>query len=224
MLGKGQISEGTVFSTFAQSDGRGQLKNKWESEPNKNISLSVVLKPNFLPVQKSFLLNQAVTLGVYDFLRLYISKEVWIKWPNDIYVGNEKIAGILIQNSIQSDVFQHSVIGIGINVNQAVFRSDAPNPTSIFLKTGKEVPLWSCIEYLCKYLENRYLQLKSNQYDMLRADYHEVLYRINEWYFFEKENKRFDGKITRVLDDGFLQMETPLATEFFNFKEVKFVL
>ena len=223
MLGNEQISEGTVFSTFAQTDGRGQINNKWESEPQKNLSLSIVLKPEFLPVQKYFLLTQAIALGVYDFIRLYVSKEVWIKWPNDIYIGKEKIAGILIQNTIQANQFQYSVVGIGININQTVFKSDPPNPTSIFLQTGKEIPLWSCIEYLCKYLENRYLQLKSNQYDTLREDYHEVLYQINEWHFFEKENTRFEGKITRVLDDGFLQMETENGLELFNFKEVKFL-
>lgn len=223
MLARKPISEGTIFSTFHQTDGRGQVNNKWESEAHKNIALSVVLKPDFLPVQKYFLLTQAIALGIYDFIRLYVSEEVFIKWPNDIYIGKEKVAGILIQNSVQADVFQYSVVGIGININQAIFKGTAPNPTSVFLKINKEISLWACIEYLCKYLENRYLQLKSGQYNVLREDYHEVLYRINEWCFFESKNERFEGKILRVLDDGFLQMETQNGISVFNFKEVKFV-
>ncbi len=216
------LGEGTVITTFSQSDGRGQMNNQWESEAHKNISLSVVLKPNFLPLESFFLLNQAISLGVYDFVRLFIKENVKIKWPNDIYVADKKIAGILIQNTIQYRAFQHSVIGIGINVNQAIFRSDAPNPTSIFLENGKEVSLWSAVDYLCKYLENRYLQLKSEQFDMLREDYHAELYRINEWHTYQADGVDFEGKIKAVADNGQLQIETMTGEKAFDFKTIKF--
>ncbi len=223
MLDRQVLREGTTILTFNQSAGKGQLNNKWESEAEKNISVTIVLKPDFFPLQQNFLLNQVIALGVYDFIRLFVKEKVSIKWSNDIYVADKKIAGILIQNSIQGQQFQHSVVGIGININQAIFKSGAPNPTSIFLETGKEISLWSAVDFLCKYLENRYLQLKSNQFDLIKTDYHDVLYRINEWHRFESNGHIFQGKIKGVADSGQLLMQTAEGEKEFTFKEIKFL-
>jgi BirA family transcriptional regulator, biotin operon repressor / biotin---[acetyl-CoA-carboxylase] ligase len=224
MLNKGKMEDGTVISTFAQTDGRGQASNKWESEPEKNLSLSIIFKPDFLPLQKQFLLNQAISLGVYDFVNLYVKNEVKVKWSNDIYIGNEKIAGILIQNITQGQNLQYSVVGIGININQTNFLSPAPNPTSIALATGNEIPLWTAMSFLLKYIENRYLQLRSEQYETLNEDYHEALYRINDWHFFSSNDSIFQGKILGVNETGQLRIDSKDGEFTFNFKEIKFII
>jgi BirA family transcriptional regulator, biotin operon repressor / biotin---[acetyl-CoA-carboxylase] ligase len=224
MLNKGKMEDGTVISTFTQTDGRGQASNKWESEPEKNLSLSIIFKPDFLPLQKQFLLNQAISLGVYDFVNLYVKNEVKVKWSNDIYIGNEKIAGILIQNITQGQNLQYSVVGIGININQTNFLSPAPNPTSIALATGNEIPLWTAMSFLLKYIENRYLQLRSEQYETLNEDYHEALYRINDWHFFSSNDSIFQGKILGVNETGQLRIDSKDGEFTFNFKEIKFII
>lgn len=114
------LPEGTVVNAAFQTHGKGQRNNSWEAEKGMNITFSVLYKPHFLPLSKHFLLSKAISLGVFDYLNC-ICAEVKVKWPNDIYVGNKKIAGILIENSIKGNNIYQSVIGIGININQSNF-------------------------------------------------------------------------------------------------------
>jgi len=130
-LVENKVVEGTVILTHDQYAGKGQATNKWESAPHKNLTFSVILLPKFLLARKQFLLNQVVSLSVFDTLKEYIGEGLAIKWPNDIYVFNKKITGILIQNNLRGSTLQSSIVGIGLNVNQKQFISDAPNPTSI---------------------------------------------------------------------------------------------
>ena len=125
LLRDNKVSEGAVIYTNYQSAGRGQGGNKWESEENKNLLISIVLFPSMISPADQFLLSMAVSLGICDFLDRYISA-ISIKWPNDIYVKNDKIAGILIENSIMGDHIENTIAGIGININQEKFMSDAP--------------------------------------------------------------------------------------------------
>jgi BirA family biotin operon repressor/biotin-[acetyl-CoA-carboxylase] ligase len=224
LLSQKKPIEGTVVAAKSQSDGRGQLNNRWESEPNQNIAMSAIFYPSFLSVANHFLLNQAMALGVHDFIQFYVKKQVKIKWSNDIYVENKKIAGILIQNSLQGSTLQHSVVGIGININQLLFQSDAPNPTSFALEMGELYELEKLIEFLCKCLENRYLQLRNQQFHALRLDYAKVLFRSNEWHKYEhcSTGEYFLGKIEGVKDSGHLIMQTNRGFELFDLKEIKF--
>lgn len=217
--------DGTAIFTTEQTQGRGQLNNKWESEPQQNIALSIIFKPDFLKIANHFLLNQAIALGVHDLISQYVKEDVKIKWSNDIYVGSNKIGGILIQNSIQGTNIQHSIVGIGLNINQTEFSTAVPNPTSLRLLTQKDYDLLEIVEQLCIYLENRYLQLKSGQHLLLKKDYADRLYLNGIWakYLRTADNNLIIGKIEGVKESGELILRTNMGLEIFDFKEIKFL-
>ena len=225
LLAKEKPVEGTIVLTHDQYGGRGQLNNKWESEPQKNLTFTTILFPKFLLARKQFLLNQVVSLSVFDTLNNYISEGLTIKWPNDIYVYNKKITGILIQNSLQGSTLQSSIIGIGLNVNQKQFLSDAPNPTSLALEIGEEIVLGKILVEFCQYLEKNYLQLKTGQTDLIQQRYLNNLFRLGQNYHFSrKDGTIFKGEIRGVTDIGKLIIKTANGEEAFAFKEVGYVL
>lgn len=226
LLSNQKLSEGSVIITKQQTAGKGQLQNSWESEAYQNITMSLVLYPTFLPIAQHFLLNQSIALGVYDTVQQTLSKQVKIKWSNDIYVEKRKVAGILIQNSIQGNKIQHSIIGIGLNVNQKQFFSNAPNPTSLTIESGEYFNLDNIIALLCKNIETRYLQLRQQKLQQIRLDYANALYQRDEWCHYERINNSefFLGKIEGVKDDGHLIMQSNRGLELFDLKEIKFLL
>lgn len=123
---------GTVVMAREQTAGRGQRGNSWEAEPGANITLSLLLRPAGLHPSRQFIISQAVSLAIVWMLDAFVGEpRVSIKWPNDIYVGDRKICGILIENSITGSGINHCIVGIGLNVNQMQFVSDAPNPVSL---------------------------------------------------------------------------------------------
>lgn len=224
LIAKSKPTEGTAISTFQQTLGRGQIGSSWESEPHKNIALSVILYPTFLPLREQFVLNLAVSLAVRDFVAKYIEKPVKVKWPNDIYVENRKVVGILIQNSIGQSAIQSSVIGIGVNVNQTQFSAAAPNATSFALEAGQSFDLYQLIEQLCVSLEQRYLKLKnSTHYHALRAEYLSQLYRFDEPAQFRRaDGSTFYGKIIDIAASGKLVIASDQGQEEFAIKEISF--
>lgn len=140
---------GTVVWTGKQTAGRGQRGNSWESEPGKNLTFSLLLRPASIRASRQFELSMLVSLGIVEALG-ECGVEACIKWPNDIYAGGDrKICGILIENTISGSGIERSVAGIGLNVNQEVFRSDAPNPVSIKNITGTECALEPLLESVC---------------------------------------------------------------------------
>ena len=152
-------SEGTIVLAHTQSAGRGQMGNIWASEPGKNLTVSYVFYPSFLEATKQFYLNMAVALAVKDCCELLLDDEVRIKWPNDIYYCDKKIAGILIENSISGSNLTSSIVGIGLNVNQAEFHPSLPNPSSLKLIKGKNFVVLDVLNQLSHFLEKYYLQL-----------------------------------------------------------------
>ena len=131
MIAKSKPIEGTVISASFQYEGRGQIGRFWESEAEKNITCSTILRPDFLEASDQFQLNIAISLALHDFISHFLdNKDVKIKWPNDIYVGDKKIAGILLQNSLIGKKVNSTIVGTGININQTEFSGDVPNPTS----------------------------------------------------------------------------------------------
>lgn len=134
-----KAAHGTVVRADVQTAGRGQRGNSWESEPGRNILMSILLRPESLLPTRQFLLSQAVSLAIVDVLDRYLPREkACIKWPNDIYVGDRKICGILIENAISKGRIISSIAGIGINVNQTIFSSGVPNPVSMAQIAGRE--------------------------------------------------------------------------------------
>jgi BirA family transcriptional regulator, biotin operon repressor / biotin---[acetyl-CoA-carboxylase] ligase len=222
--------EGVVVSTFNQTYGRGQMGSRWVSEPNMNLAVSIILKPHFLQARQQFHLNKAVALAVCDFVSdQYAEKnpslknDVTVKWANDIYVKNNKIAGILIQNTLSGVDIQSTIIGIGININQTQF-ADLPNATSLKLETKKTYDLREMLEKLCVFIEQRYLQLKNRNFDKLHNEYLDKLYRMGEDAIYQYPNgDYFSGRIIGVGDNGKLTLLTKSGVENFDVKEVKFV-
>ena len=129
--------EGTVVITDYQTAGRGQKGNSWESERGKNLTFSILLHPNHIPPGKQFILSQLISIAIVGVLKKY-DRHFTIKWPNDIYWKEKKIAGMLIEVDLTGSSLSNAIIGIGININQRHFKSDAPNPVSLTQITGKE--------------------------------------------------------------------------------------
>ena len=227
MLRQIELVEGSVIYSFVQLNGRGQRGNSWESEPSKNVALSLVLHPRFLTIEKQFLLTKITSLAVADLMAEMLEdscnpKEIRIKWPNDIYVNGQKIAGILIENALKESSISSSIIGIGINVNQIHF--SIKTATSLALIANKEFELMEVLNKLCEFFEARYLQLKSNKLESIDTAYLERLYRLNEWANYKSIDSGFEGKITGVSSIGKLQVEMRSGDlKEFDLKEIGFL-
>lgn len=216
-------SGGTVVMALNQTEGRGQQTNAWESESGKNLTISLILRPDFILAQDQFQVSMLISLGVFDYLKAY-SENVSIKWPNDIYIKDKKITGILIEQSIMGDHLSNSVCGIGLNVNQEKFISDAPNPISLNMLTKKEYQLDDELDKLLAAIEKRYFQLINKGGEQLEADYLESMYWMNEKHEFEDEDGDFSGQIIGISEFGQLLIkDKDKETRTYNFKEVSFI-
>lgn len=218
------VSEGTVFLAYEQTAGRGQMKNFWESEPGKNLTFSLVLFPDFLEIKRQFMLSKVVSLGIYRALNKYVA-QLKVKWPNDIYAGDQKLGGILIENSIMSGLLKSSVIGIGLNVNQMVFRSNAPNPVSLQMLTNQHHDCESLLTEILDEIGAYYSLLKEGDYNLIDREFISVLYRLDEIHQFKSEDEIFSGQIVGVNEIGQLLIQkTEGQLLEFHFKEVEFLI
>ena len=163
------LSEYTVVTTPDQVSGKGQGENIWYSSPKKNIQFSLLLKPSFLLASQQFRLNMMVSIALVNALKeLLPSQEISIKWPNDIYIGNKKVAGILIKLFVQREKIDNAIIGIGINVNEMNFPEDIPNPISLIQLSGKEYADQKVQNKLLSVLLSNYEQLPYNSFLSLK--------------------------------------------------------
>jgi len=220
---KGKLQEGTIIHTNFQTAGRGQMGNTWESETDKNLLFSIILYPFSIKAQNQFIISKTISLGICDFLERYL-RNIFIKWPNDIYINNDKIAGILFENSLIQDEIEYAIAGIGLNVNQEKFISNAPNPTSLKILTGISFDLNDILSVLSKDLDNRYKQLKYDRISQIGNEYISHLYRYNQWSEYKDSKGIFDGRILSVTDAGRLQIEDRSGRIYeYGFKEVDFL-
>lgn len=218
------LPEGTVIMAEAQFSGRGQQQNTWQAEPGKNLTVSFLLKPSFIGLNQQFFLNMAVSMAIYHTLAAYIPEGVSVKWPNDIYYQNKKIGGVLIENTIVGQAIKHSVVGIGINVNQLVFEEQlAHKATSMFKILTKELDLLQILSALCSQIESLYLQLKSKKHTALQQNYVSKLYQLHDPAFYRQNGEVFEGTIRGVTEIGLLQVERNQKIELYNFKEIEFL-
>lgn len=221
--------DGLVVIAKYQTDGRGQRGNTWESKHGQNLTISIILYPTFIKVRDQFLISKVTALAILDTLKT-LSDNVTIKWPNDIYIGNNKVAGILIENSFRSENLEVSIVGIGINVNQVDFSEDLPNPTSIKMVTGENQNLNNILIKLCKAFTYRYAQLTNDNLpcqqagrQLIATDYFENLYRKDNFYNYMASGESFRAKIFGVRDTGELVLKTEDGQiREFAFKEVSF--
>ncbi|MEM9885136.1 MAG: biotin--[acetyl-CoA-carboxylase] ligase [Bacteroidota bacterium] len=219
--------EGTVILTDHQYRGKGQMGNHWESKANENISVSIIFHPSFLSPKEQFYLNIAISLAVRNTLAHFTHQKVQIKWPNDILIQDQKVAGILIQNLISSTKMQSSVVGIGINVNQSTFSDSIKNATSLHLSTGQIFRIPDIVQQLCQQIEANYLLVKKGKYKLLRTTYFQHLFRFQKWADYElPQSGNTKGKIIDVLENGRLVVEHKdmKGLKTYQLKEIQFVL
>lgn len=224
LVGKESLPEGSVVVTEFQTAGRGQVGNSWESEEGRNLMFSVILYPDFLPANRQFLISQIAALSVKETLDQYID-DVTVKWPNDIYWKDRKICGMLIENDLTGHSLYCSVIGIGININQREFLSNAPNPVSLFRITGREYDREELLNSFLKRLYDRYLALILEKEEEIRNSYMAALYRGEGFYPYRDEQGVFKARIQGIEPTGHLILElNDGEVRRYAFKEVSTVI
>ena len=214
-----------VVSTDKQTAGKGMESNSWESEVGKNLTFSLALDMSFLPAERQFLLSEAVPLGTIEVLdKVLPAKKLSIKWPNDIFYENHKLAGILINSTIKANMMDVSIVGIGLNVNQMCFQDWPTHPISLKMVMGKDFELQPLLEQIATHILIKVQQLKSSP-ATIEQDYLKRLFRYRTWADYE-----VDGKILRLFMmgiDGFgrLQLvDEQDAYYVFDIKEIRFIL
>lgn len=228
----------TVYTDF-QTAGRGQQGNGWESEKGKNLLFSTLLRQWQIPLDRLFLLNQAVSLALYRAVLPCLPADLQpflaIKWPNDLYFKDRKLAGILIENLWQANRLHRSIAGIGLNVNQARFLSSAPNPVSLCQITGHEIERLTILHHFLRNLQS----LRTLLPDNIHQAYMNALYRRQGLFLWEerevstdptmpqteRNNRQFLASIHTILPSGelvLLTKDNQLRT--YHFKQVRYVL
>ncbi len=225
ILSKDRPEEGCVIITDHQTKGRGTDLNTWECEKGKNLTFSLILYPK-VTADQQFILNKAISLGIYDFLAAELpNQRVSIKWPNDLYVENKKICGILIQNSVMGNKLDYMVVGIGLNVNQTLFKSDAPNPVSLKTVTNTEYNLSDLLPKLLQSILNRYAFIGTDTAQKIDTDYKKSLYRLMEWHDYLVKGANMQSRITGTNEYGQLMLENKSGESIVcDLKEVKFII
>lgn len=219
---KNPIKEGFIIQSNFQKNGRGQAGNYWESEAGKNLTFSMVLYPEFLPPVKQFLLSKMVAVALLTELNK-MQEGFEIKWPNDIYFKNKKVAGILIETAIMGTQLKHAIIGVGLNVNQVYF-DKAPNPTSLKLIIVEELNLQVVLASIKKTICSVYDVLKHGGADQINEEYAKHLYRKTGMWKFEDVNGIFKATIQHVKENGQLVLsDADDTTREYWMKEVKFL-
>lgn len=224
-VAEGTLPEGTLFTTSHQTAGRGQRGRHWEANAGENLTFTVVLYPTFLPAAGQFLFCVAVALGIRQAVADLpgAAGQTWrVKWPNDLYAGNRKVGGILMESAVRHVQLQHALVGIGLNVNQSHFAS--PAAASLLTLTGHSRPLEEVLARLLEGLESAYLRLRAGDHDALRTEYLVHLYRYQEVQEFERpDGRQFSGLITGVDAEGRLQVAADGHTHHFANGEVRFL-
>jgi BirA family biotin operon repressor/biotin-[acetyl-CoA-carboxylase] ligase len=215
-------AEGLVVIAKNQSSGKGQGGNVWYSEKDKNLTFSILFHPNFL-VNNQFQISKSISLGIVDFLTNLGLTNVKIKWPNDIYIRDNKISGILIENSVRNNKIYNSIVGIGLNVNQTNFDSVINKATSIYNEIGDKLALNDLLDRLLFFIEKRYLMLKTNKIKIIDKDYIEHMYRFNEIKYFQTNGKEILGTIVGISSIGKIQLKIEDKIEEFDLKEINFL-
>jgi BirA family biotin operon repressor/biotin-[acetyl-CoA-carboxylase] ligase len=217
------VPEGTVIMAETQFAGRGQQQNKWHSEPGKNLTFSVLLKPSFLMANDQFDLVRAISLGVFDALHPLLGDQLKIKWPNDIYYTDKKLGGMLIENLLQGAQIKNSIIGIGLNINQEHFTGEAGNAVSLKQILQKDYDLRSLLADICNNIEAWYLNLKAGKTSFIRENYLNRLYWFNKNARFKAGDETFNGTIKGVKENGLLVIQRDNQEITYNFKEIEFL-
>ncbi len=200
---KARLPEGSLVIADFQTAGKGQVGNSWESEAGKNLMFSILLYPDFLPANRQFLISQIASLSVRETLMVY-TDSVTVKWPNDIYWKDRKICGMLIENDLSGQYLYSSVIGIGLNINQEIFRSDAPNPVSLYQITGRTYDRKEVLTRFLRIFFRYYSLLLQEKEEEIRVAYMAALYHGDGYHPYADEKGLFEACIHAIEPTGHL--------------------
>ena len=224
-----ELPHGYCISADFQTSGHGQATNRWESEDGKNLLFSLLLRPTVIPAAEQFVITELVTLAIINALQDYIRQQITIKWPNDIYVGDKKLCGILIENALCGSTIDTCIVGIGININQELFVSDAPNPVSLKQLNGRDNDRGEILEEIYQNILNYYDYLADNwqNNDIKQSLYYEYmnnLYRRTGYHNYSTpEGEHFRAEIEDIGPQGHLTLRLESGElRIFAFKEVIF--
>jgi BirA family biotin operon repressor/biotin-[acetyl-CoA-carboxylase] ligase len=221
-LHAGLAKHGQTYFALHQFAGKGQRGKTWNAQPGENITMSIILIPDFPNNQYSFLLSAAVALSCVDVLRNYSIEDAKVKWPNDIYWRDRKTGGILIENLYRANDWKYAVAGIGINVNQTSFDYLQDSAVSLKQITGLDYDPIEVSKALCLKLQHRYEQLLDGQHDAIMDDYNELLYKKGEKIRLRKDNIVFETSISHVSPSGRLHTRDVIERDF-DFGEVEWI-
>ena len=217
-----QEDEIVVAVADFQTAGKGQGSHTWESEAGKNLLFSIKVHPRWVPVRQQFLLSMAGAIAIKEALETYVDG-ITLKWPNDVYWNDKKISGTLIETSIDSKGIKTCIFGIGINVNQEAFHSDAPNPVSLRQILGHEVDRDELLQKVIDGFIRYYELLRRADYMDVSGIYHLSLYRRKGFHRYEDADGDFEGAFVEVEDDGHLILHDKQGViRSYSFGEVKF--
>lgn len=224
LLKSQHLEEGSVVVADFQTAGRGQVGNSWYSDKGDNLLFSLLIYPTGIPANEQFIISRMVSLAIKNTLDQF-ADDIRIKWPNDIYWKERKIAGILIENSLQGKIIENSIIGIGLNLNQQIFPAELPNPVSLRQITATEQDKNYILDLLLKEFFLLYRSLQRGEKQVIEDEYMLDLYRANGYYWYEDANGRFQAEIDNVLPSGHLVLRTLDTNEerIYAFKEVQFI-
>ena len=219
--------EGTLIHTDLQTAGKGQRGAAWLADSGQNLTASIILKPVFLPLHKQFLLYKITALACYDTITELCANsqiDIKIKWPNDILVNFKKVAGILIENNIQHNLLQWSVIGVGINLNQTDFHN-LPHASSLKLITKHSINPAYCLDLVCMHLEKYYLSLMNAKFENIRESYLNRLFGTDNFYPYEINHSVVHLRVRGISAAGLLVLESKAGESIeLDVKDAKLLL
>jgi len=222
MIQRGEATDGIAVFAREQRNGKGRRGRQWLSNKNDNVILSIGVQMQWQRVSQQFSLSMAAALGCIDLMSKYIPGKATIKWPNDIFINDTKAGGILIENVIRGTLWQWSVIGIGLNINQCQFEDSSFKATSLKLETGNEFDVLQLSEELYEFVLNRVASLKEGKFENILKEYNENLFARSQVVKIKKDNFIFETRIGSVSSAGQLLTEDTIKRQF-NFDEIKFV-
>jgi len=225
MLKKQKVGEGTVINAKHQTHGRGQMGTKWYSGEGLNLTFSVILFPKFLTLEKQFYLSKVIAIGMVEAIEKLSIFNVKIKWPNDIYLGKDKVAGILIENSVRGQEIEHSIVGVGININEQDFGIYGLGATSLSMEAGELIETGHLLQSLLKSMQKWYLMLRAEKYFEIDDAYHHRLLNYNQWAYYEKDDQVIKAKLVGVKNYGNVVLENEIGDlSEYGLKELKFII
>lgn len=225
MLSFGDVPEDMVLVVAeSQTAGRGQMSNTWESEAGANLTFSLICHPDFVRPSEQFVISQCMAVAIWRGIATRVDG-VSIKWPNDIYIGDQKLSGTLIECDLNGKNISNCIIGVGLNINQTEFHSDAPNPVSLKQVLGATLDREAILNDIVKEFITLYDRVKEGRNDDIRAEYMQHLYRKEGFHRYADVRGEFTAEIAGIEPTGHLLLRFENGhVGRYDFKEVRFII